>query len=96
MGPPYNWGTPRLHDPLPPNGWGWQMLQKLPPNISVHASPEGGQVKSGMSLYQTPVDNPVRENYRITKGNTIGPSTSHHSMDQCAAYFAVRERRQVF
>jgi hypothetical protein len=90
MGPPYNWGTPRLHDPLPPNGWGWQMLQKLPPNIPVYASPEGGQVKSGMSLYKTPVNNPVRENYRITKDNTIGPSTSHHSMDQCAAYYAVR------
>ena len=90
MGPPYNWGTPRLHDPLPPNGWGWQMLQKLPPNIPVYASPEGGQVRSGMSLYKTPVNNPVRENYRITKGNTIGPSSSHHSMDQCAAYYAVR------
>ena len=90
MGPPYNWGIARLHDPLPDGGWGQQMLEKLPPNIPVYASPEGGQVKSGMSLYKTPVNNPVRENYRITKGNTIGPSTSHHSMDQCAAYYAVR------
>ena len=91
MGPPYNWGTPRLHDPLPPHGWGWQMLQKLPPNIPVYASPEGVKVKSGMSLYKTPEHNPVRENYRICNGGTIDAETDHQSMDQCAAYFAVRD-----
>lgn len=90
MGPPYNWGIARLHDPLPDGGWGQQMLEKLPPNIPVYASPGGGPVRSGMSLHKTPVDNPVRENYRICNGGTIDSETYHHSMDACAAYFAVR------
>jgi hypothetical protein len=43
-----------------------------------------------MSLYNTPSDNPVRENYRICNGGTIDSQTEHHSMDACAACFAVR------